>query len=280
MNYYEILEVSPKASSLVIRAAYKSLMQRYHPDKDSGDAERAALVVQAYDVLSDEARRSSYDLALKEVLKRGRSNEARRAQRVPREALVVKKGRWSLALLCLMLALVFLGWMKVFPFKSKALPPGTPQQSAQPAEHALSTVPVAPVAPVLARRPQVSRELVIARQFETELKSGKWPVDTTKRTLLIPELAVRVGERDPESAIKHLENTVDSISEKLKVELAKVNFEELDNADGERYLIDRILSIMTEQSVTAKTEPAVATTVSAERYGVIEIILPRYYSLR
>lgn len=68
MNYYELLEVSPNASAAVIRAAYKSLMQRYHPDKNSGNpaaAERASLVVQAYEVLSDSNKRSAYDLELK-----------------------------------------------------------------------------------------------------------------------------------------------------------------------------------------------------------------------
>ena len=54
MNYYEILEVSRNASKEVVKAAYKSLMQRYHPDKNPGDtaiAERAAMVVQAYEVI-------------------------------------------------------------------------------------------------------------------------------------------------------------------------------------------------------------------------------------
>lgn len=66
-NYYDILEVSRSASPEVIRAAYRSLMQRYHPDKNPGDgqaAERAALVVQAYETLSDATRRAAYDATL------------------------------------------------------------------------------------------------------------------------------------------------------------------------------------------------------------------------
>ena len=68
MNYYELLEVSQTASKEVIRAAYKSLMQRYHPDKNPNSpeiAKRAALLVQAYEVLSDAEKRSTYDLQIK-----------------------------------------------------------------------------------------------------------------------------------------------------------------------------------------------------------------------
>jgi curved DNA-binding protein CbpA len=55
-NHYDTLEVHPRASQEVIRAAYRSLMQRYHPDRNPGDvaaAARAASIAQAYDVLSD-----------------------------------------------------------------------------------------------------------------------------------------------------------------------------------------------------------------------------------
>src|SRR5687768_14542925 len=71
MSYYETLEVSPNASQAVIKAAYKSLMQRYHPDKnpdDSSVAERAVQVLRAYEVLSNEAKRAAYDEQLKQRL--------------------------------------------------------------------------------------------------------------------------------------------------------------------------------------------------------------------
>src|SRR5512137_1712183 len=69
MNYYEVLEVSQSASPEVIKAAYKSLMQRHHPDRNPGDAkaaDRSVAVAQAYEVLSDTARRAAYDLELKQ----------------------------------------------------------------------------------------------------------------------------------------------------------------------------------------------------------------------
>ena len=68
MNHYDTLEVSPKASPPVVKAAYRSLMQRYHPDKNPGDSAAAAqalLVRQAFEVLGDETQRAAYDAQLK-----------------------------------------------------------------------------------------------------------------------------------------------------------------------------------------------------------------------
>lgn len=64
LNYYEILEVARNASPAVIRAAYKTLMQRCHPDKrrnSDADQEQVLLIRRAYDVLSDPDRRRAYD---------------------------------------------------------------------------------------------------------------------------------------------------------------------------------------------------------------------------
>lgn len=70
MTYYEILEVSPNAGYEVIRAAYKTLMQRYHPDKCSNDPEMAQRVLAirfAYDVLSDPEQRKAYDIEIEKI---------------------------------------------------------------------------------------------------------------------------------------------------------------------------------------------------------------------
>jgi curved DNA-binding protein CbpA len=45
IDYYEILEVNPKASQEVIRAVYKILMHRYDPDKNSNAPETAQMIV-------------------------------------------------------------------------------------------------------------------------------------------------------------------------------------------------------------------------------------------
>ncbi len=67
-DYYRILGVLDDAEDVVIRAAYKALAQRYHPDKWTGDKEEANRRMQeineAYGVLSDSAKRKQYDSTL------------------------------------------------------------------------------------------------------------------------------------------------------------------------------------------------------------------------
>lgn len=64
-NYYQTLGVLDNAEDIVIRAAYKALAQRYHPDKWTGDpaeaTRRMAEINEAYGVLSDPAKRRAYD---------------------------------------------------------------------------------------------------------------------------------------------------------------------------------------------------------------------------
>lgn len=64
-DYYAALGVLPHAEDVVIRAAYKALAQRYHPDRFSGLPEEAnrrmAEINEAYSVLSDPAKRNEYD---------------------------------------------------------------------------------------------------------------------------------------------------------------------------------------------------------------------------
>ncbi|MGR8980147.1 MAG: J domain-containing protein, partial [Gammaproteobacteria bacterium] len=56
-DYYAILGVMPTAEDIVIRAAYKALAQRYHPDKFKGSSEelqrKMGEINEAYGILSD-----------------------------------------------------------------------------------------------------------------------------------------------------------------------------------------------------------------------------------
>ncbi len=63
-NYYEILGITYSAGAAEIRAAYKKLAMRYHPDHNPGSKEAEEmfkLVNEAYHTLSDELKRSRYD---------------------------------------------------------------------------------------------------------------------------------------------------------------------------------------------------------------------------
>lgn len=61
-DYYQILQVHSSASQEVIRAAYRALAQRYHPDNAGPDGEaRMVEINSAYEVLGDPGRRAEYD---------------------------------------------------------------------------------------------------------------------------------------------------------------------------------------------------------------------------
>jgi len=64
VDYYEFLQISPNADVDTIHRVYRYLASRLHPDNPtSGDAEQFKLLKNAYDVLSDRARRAEYDLS-------------------------------------------------------------------------------------------------------------------------------------------------------------------------------------------------------------------------
>ncbi|WP_304992175.1 DnaJ domain-containing protein [Burkholderia plantarii] len=69
-SHYDNLKVSRDAPPEVIRAAYKSLAQKYHPDRnrDPRAAQIFKIINAAYDVLGDPAARADHDdwLARKE----------------------------------------------------------------------------------------------------------------------------------------------------------------------------------------------------------------------
>jgi len=64
-DYYSILGVLASAEDVVIRAAYKALAQRYHPDKNQGSTiktdEIMADISEAYNILSNKEKRAEYD---------------------------------------------------------------------------------------------------------------------------------------------------------------------------------------------------------------------------
>lgn len=64
-NYYQILGVTEDAEPVVIRAAFKVLAKKYHPDSDTGypedGIEKMRLLNRAFEILNDPVRREIYD---------------------------------------------------------------------------------------------------------------------------------------------------------------------------------------------------------------------------
>src|SRR4051794_18314404 len=65
-DYYEILGVARTADGEEVKRAYRRLAMKYHPDRNNGDGkaeaeQRFKECAEAYEVLSDEAKRKRYD---------------------------------------------------------------------------------------------------------------------------------------------------------------------------------------------------------------------------
>lgn len=62
-DYYEMLQVSPRADRDTIQRVFRHLAKRYHPDNpESGDAVRFKQLVEAFQILSDPEQRAKFDI--------------------------------------------------------------------------------------------------------------------------------------------------------------------------------------------------------------------------
>jgi curved DNA-binding protein CbpA len=61
-NHYKTLGILPEANEKEIRAAYRNLAKKYHPDAGEGSsAETFRAIQEAYDLLSDAEKKKAYD---------------------------------------------------------------------------------------------------------------------------------------------------------------------------------------------------------------------------
>lgn len=60
-DYYAVLGLAKGASENEIKQAYRKLAMKYHPDREGGDEVKFKEIKEAYEVLSDSAKRKSYD---------------------------------------------------------------------------------------------------------------------------------------------------------------------------------------------------------------------------
>ena len=86
-NYYDILEVSQKASKEIITKAYRTLVKKYHPDANSKndkpiDDEKIKKINEAYDVLCDEEKRKNYDKELERLKEQENNNMQQRYEKI------------------------------------------------------------------------------------------------------------------------------------------------------------------------------------------------------
>ncbi len=173
-SHYDNLKVARKAPQEVIRAAYKALSQKYHPDKNPGDEKAArimAILNSAYGTLADPVRRREHDewIAAEEWeiewLESTRAEDSRDLVRQdganwepepvgqPPAYRRARDPVWWLAMsLCLLTgavaAMVGMGDARTLPAPLAALLGKTPAPAAAPAAPAVAAAPLpVPAAP-------------------------------------------------------------------------------------------------------------------------------------
>ncbi len=272
MNHYEILEVSQTASQAVIKAAYKSLMQRYHPDRHPGDAgavERSVRVAQAYELLSDINRRAAYDLELKQRSAGPCSVEAR-ARNVLVAAVRKKKSDEGRAWLWLLLVAAAVAIWFILPSSQKIRRVGVePWQltGSQPGSRqdraGVYKIPAgARTVPALFKDMRVSL-----------VNPGAATPDSC-HDLSIQTIGIVAGGFDPDRFIAFMEANKEYIGQKLAEKLAAANCEMLITLNGEQYLKRLILDSIGEITDTQTASPS-----GTERYGAVDVLLPDFYSV-
>ena len=303
MNHYDVLEVSHKASPEVIKAAYKSLMQRYHPDKNPENndaAARAALITHAYDVLSDAIQRVAYDINISpapetrvDTRARGRSRT-----RTPTDRSTDSHTKGSRAYpyvwMLVFVTIFFSGWVSLTLLK----------------KHISGTVPVNGANAAISAVAKTSRSnqnqtgvdgygqqhrgearsltLRLASGIAVNLKDAPASPDGSRSfpsrrpfLLRIPVILVHIGSSDSSELIRYIGENRNSINEKLEERLADANPDELLKTSGEQYLQKFLLDVVQDISGTSRfdTDPASGGGTSS-RYGGTAILLPESFSLK
>jgi flagellar basal body-associated protein FliL len=302
MNYYDILEVSPRASNEVIRAAYKSLIQRYHPDKNPGDtaaANRATQVVQAYEVLSDGDKRAAYDLqcnspihapietyrathhSLKQTDKSNKSNKPKKS---------------NYGYVWIIITVIMLSGGGFLVFSKKSLSPTTELTEARlliekgDSSEAQKQTAFKRAEDILSQHPEIRQaEAAQAAQALASRTVELWnsgftvqlrALDGTAHALTLPVLQVRVGTFDAGKVLAHVETQKQFIREQLATRLAQAKYEALTSAGGERYLNTVVLDALDEILGTHRLEDyPTSTSESPGRYGPITVLLPEAFAL-
>lgn len=122
-THYDNLKVTRNAPPEVIRAAYKTLCQKFHPDRNPGNesAKQTFLLIRtAYETLSDPQKRKLHDAWIATAESKEKPESAlpelkpkpgNRSSSNARATLVRKKKQvWHLAFWLLIALLIFLGF--------------------------------------------------------------------------------------------------------------------------------------------------------------------------
>lgn len=304
VNHYDALEVSPNASPEVIRAAYKSLIQRFHPDKNPGDeavAARAAAIVQAYRILSDAGERAEYNLSLQCAALQGALVDQAawpgagfdRARDPPRDRLRI--GFWLLLLLIaagVIWAVVSITGKKIEPrAELVSIRHGfasTTATEAQKRQLYARKLALLEQHPDLLRSASADRsEDMAARSFAllenplvvrvgSETPDAPGPV----AELTVQGISLLVGSFDSQDLLAHIARHRERLIQELAARLAKENPDRFARPDGEAHLKRVVLDSVSASLGTDPDQEYPSTYFeSPGRHGVVDALLPEHFRL-
>ncbi len=304
MNHYDVLQVSPKASAEVLRAAYKSLMQRYHPDKNPGGTQatlqatqQTSRIAQAYDVLSDPVKRAAYDLELRsvaesQVQQRFAARAGTAARRTPsRPAAAMTQQPWYVW--GLVVFIVVAGSMLLLSKKGSPLPVvPTPENAPIGTLNNSLPVSVVPSAGTPAMTTTVAAAMseaeirartvdAFATSLYIDLALGPLDKPDTLRVLAIPQLGLRVKVADYAPWLQKIDTQRAAILRKLLERLAAAHHANLVGVEGDLTL-RRLVATTVSESIGLDEVVALPSGLVTVPAGLnsLEVLLPQSYSVR
>jgi len=301
VTHYDTLEISRQASPEIVRAAYRSLMQRFHPDRrpdDAAAASRAAAISEAYRVLSDPARRADYDqaLAASALASAGYSGRATDASPLERASAVASRPAparaskfgvrlfWAILIVPVVGATVWLAAPKPDPeaelasirvaFAAGGLP------EARLRELHARKLAVLQQAPQL--RARAAAETARDREARTvDLLDAPLVVQLPRAELMIPRLRIVLGSFDAGSLRAHMERRSDVLSREIAHSLARAEVAQFSGPAGVAFVKDLVLDVLARELGTDPAEAYPSTYFeSPGRHGVVDVLLPERLGLR
>ena len=267
-------------------------MQRHHPDKHQADsdhssamARRAALIVQAYAVLSDADQRAAYDAQLQHTPVRPPLPTGYTAPPTHRAPAPASPSNWYLWLLAtVILASGVLIW--TLSGQKKPAPPAaaTVRTTAAPASPV--TAATAASADPATTSPAATTTVQTLSLLNTELRVVLVPtnpladgLESRRHILFVPAVTVEIGSIESEKFASLLAQNQDAVVQKLSDKLAYASYTEL-KIDGDKYLARLVTDALRDITGTRGLDDKPSTgSPDTKRYGVVAVSLPASFVL-
>jgi curved DNA-binding protein CbpA len=299
VTHYDTLEVSRQASPEVVRAAYRSLIQRFHPDRRPGNAAaatRAAAITEAYRVLSDPARRADYDRGLAASSTASVPASAASMAATPGPQMrapahpAARSRKIGVRLLWAMLA-VSVAWCAAWLAAPR--PDAVAELASIRLAFAAGGLPEARLRALHARklalleqapqvRARVAAETLRDREARTfDLLDTPLVVQLPRAEFTIPRLRIVLGSFDAGSLRAHIGRGNESLTSEIARNVALADAAQLTGPASEAFLKKLVLDVLARELGTDPGEDYPSTYFeSPGRHGVVDVLLPARPALR